>query len=93
MFSYVMGHSYMTSSLFGDRDYGSILGFIQLFFAVGFAVGTPIFSLILEKAGWATAWTSSIIFAVIAYTGLLIASLSILKMNKEKNVRETKRIS
>lgn len=93
MFSYVMGPSYMTSSLFGDRDYGSILGFIQLFFAVGFAVGTPIFSLILEKAGWATAWTSSIIFAVIAYAGLLIASLSILKMNKEKNVRETKRIS
>lgn len=93
MFSYVMGPSYMTSSLFGDRDYGAILGFIQLFFAVGFAVGTPIFSLILEKMGWSIAWTSSIIFAVIAYTGLLFASLSILKMNKENNVHETKRIS
>jgi len=93
MFSYVMGPSYMTSALFGDRDYGAILGFIQLFFAAGFAIGTPIFSLILEKTGWAMAWTSSIIFSVIAYIGLLIASLSILKMNKENNVQETKRIS
>lgn len=93
MFSYVMGPSYMTGALFGDRDYGAILGFIQLFFAAGFAIGTPIFSLILEKAGWAMAWTSSVIFAVIAYAGLLTASLSILKMNKENNVQETKRIS
>ena len=93
MFSYVMGPSYMTSALFGDRDYGAILGFIQLFFAVGFAVGTPIFSVILDKTGWTTAWTSSIIFAVIAYAGLLIASVSILKINKQNNVHETKRIS
>lgn len=93
MFSYVMGPSYMTSSLFGDRDYGSILGFIQLFFALGFAIGTPIFSIILDKAGWSTAWISSIIFSIIAYGGLLIASLSILKINKENNVYETKRIS
>ncbi len=93
MFSYVMGPSYMTSALFGDRDYGAILGFIQLFFAVGFAVGTPIFSVILDKTGWTTAWTSSIIFAVIAYAGLLIASVSILRINKQNNVHETKRIS
>ena len=93
MFSYVMGPSYMTGALFGDRDYGAILGFIQLFFAVGFAVGTPIFSVILDKIGWSAAWTSSVIFAVIAYAGLLIASLSILKINKENNVHETKRMS
>lgn len=93
MFSYVMGPSYMTSSLFGDRDYGSILGFIQLFFALGFAIGTPIFSIILDKAGWSTAWISSIIFAIVAYLGLLTASLSILKINKQNNVYETKRIS
>ena len=93
MFSYVMGPSYMTSSLFGDRDYGAILGVIQLFFAVGFAIGTPIFSIILDKIGWTSAWISSIVFAVIAYAGLLIASISILKINKENRVHETKRIS
>jgi len=93
MFSYVMGPSYMTSSLFGDRDYGAILGFIQLFFAVGFAVGTPIFSIILDRVGWSAAWISSIIFSVIAYAGLLFASLSILRVNKANNVYETKRIS
>ena len=93
MFSYVMGPSYMTSSLFGDRDYGAILGIIQFFFAVGFAIGTPIFSIILDKTGWTYAWISSIVFAVIAYGGLLIACTSILKINRENNVHETKRIS
>lgn len=70
-----------------------ILGIIQLFFAVGFAIGTPIFSIILDKTGWTYAWISSIVFAVIAYGGLLIACTSILKINRENNVHETKRIS
>lgn len=93
MFAYVMGPSYMTGALFGDRDFGAILGFIQLFFAVGFAVGTPIFSLILDNFGWSTAWISSVVFAIIAYAGLLIASLSIIKLNKKNNVEETKKIA
>ena len=88
-----MGPSYMTSSLFGDRDYGAILGLIQLFFALGFAIGTPIFGIILDKVGWTPAWISSIIYAVIAYTLLLIACTSILRINKENNVHETKKIS
>ena len=93
MFSYVMGPSYMTSSLFGDREYGAILGLIQLFFALGFAIGTPIFGITLDKFGWNIAWISSIIYAVIAYAGLLVACSLILKINKENNVHETKRIS
>ncbi|MBC5997825.1 MFS transporter [Romboutsia ilealis] len=92
MFSYVMGPSYMTSSLFGDREYGAILGLIQLFFALGFAIGTPIFGVTLDKFGWNIAWISTIIYSIIAYVGLLIACVSILKINKENNVFETKRI-
>ena len=83
----------MTSSLFGDREYGAILGLIQLFFALGFAIGTPIFGLTLDKFGWNVAWISSIVYAIIAYGGLLMACTSILKINKENNVIETKRIS
>lgn len=93
MFSYIMGPSYMTSSLFGDREYGAILGLIQLFFAIGFAVGNPIFGVILDMFGWNVAWISSIVYSIIAYIGLLIACSSILKINKENNVHETKRIS
>lgn len=93
MFSYVMGPSYMTSSLFGDREYGAILGLIQLFFALGFAIGSPIFGVTLDKFGWNIAWISATIYAVIAYVGLLVACASILKINKENNVHETKRIS
>lgn len=93
MFSYVMGPSYMTSSLFGDREYGAILGLIQLFFALGFAIGTPVFGVTLDKFGWNIAWISATIYAVIAYVGLLVACASILKINRENNVHETKRIS
>lgn len=93
MFSYVMGPSYMTSSLFGDREYGPILGLIQLFFAIGFAIGNPIFGVTLDKFGWNVAWISSIVYSVIAYVGLLVACASIIKINKENNVYETKRIS
>lgn len=93
MFSYIMGPSYMTGTLFGDRDYGTILGVIQIFFALGFAVGTPIFGFIVDRLGWTTAWWATILYAILAYGGLIYACLSIIRINKENNVTETKRIS
>ena len=92
MFSYIMGPSYMTGTLFGDRDYGTILGVVQIFFALGFALGTPIFGFVVDKFGWATAWWVTILYAVLAYGGLIYSSMSIIKINKENNVTETKRI-
>ena len=82
----------MTGTLFGDRDYGTILGVVQIFFALGFALGTPIFGFVVDKFGWATAWWVTILYAVLAYGGLIYASMSIIKINKENNVTETKRI-
>ena len=93
MFSYIVGPSYMTGALFGDRDYGAILGVTQIFFALGFAVGTPIFGVIVDKLGWATAWWTTIVYTILAYGGLIYACISIVRINKKNNVTETKRIS
>lgn len=93
MFSYIMGPSYMTGVLFGDREYSTILGIIQIFFALGFAIGSPIFGLIIDNFGWTIGWTSTLIYAIIAYICLIVSCSMILKINKENNVTETKRIS
>ena len=93
MFSYIMGPSYMTGALFGDREYSTILGIIQIFFAVGFAIGSPLFGMIIDNFGWTIGWTSTIIYSIIAYIGLVISCSMIIKINKENNVTETKRIS
>ena len=93
MFSYIIGPSYMTGALFGNKEFGTILGIVQIFFAVGFGSGSTIFGLIVDKSGFTNAWISTIIYAVIAYAGLLYSTSSIIKMNKDNNVIETKKIS
>ena len=93
LFAYVMGPSYMTGVLFGDREYSAILGIIQIFFALGFAIGSPIFGATIDNFGWTVGWISTIIYTIIAYLGLVISCSMILKINKENNVTETKRIS
>ena len=93
MFSYVIGPAYMTGALFGNREFGTILGVVQIFFAIGFGSGSTIFGLIVDKSGFTTGWISTIIYALIAYTGLLYSTSSIIKMNKDNNVTETKKIA
>ncbi len=92
MFAYIIGPSYLTGVLFGDREFGTILGIVQVFFAVGYALGTVIFGLSVDNFGYSISWILTIIYAVIAYSCLLISSVGILKHNKEENVTETKKI-
>mgnify|MGYP003371108751 FL=1 len=93
MFSYVIGPSYMTGALFGNKEFGTILGIVQIFFAAGFGSGSTLFGLIVDKAGFTTGWISTIIYAVIAYAGLLYSTSSIIKINKESNIEEAKKIA
>ena len=93
MFSYVIGPSYMTGALFGNKEFGTILGIVQIFFAAGFGSGSTLFGLIVDKSGFTTGWISTIIYAVIAYAGLLYSTSSIIKMNKESNIEEAKKIA
>lgn len=93
MFTYIIGPSYLTGSLFGDREFGTILGIVQVFFAVGYAVGTVLFGLCVDYLGYPTSWVLTTIYAAVAYSLLLIASIRIQKHNKEENVTETKKIA
>ena len=93
MFTYIIGPSYLSGALFGDREFGTILGVVQVFFAVGYAIGTVIFGLSVESLGYSTSWMITIVYTVIAYSCLLIACIGIERYNKSINVTETKRIS
>ncbi len=93
MFSYIIGPSYITGALFGNKEFGTILGIIQIFFALGFGSGSTLFGFIVDKAGFIVGWISTIVYAIIAYSGLVFATSSIIKMNKKNNVEETKKIA
>ncbi len=94
VFAYIVGPSYLTGALFGNKEYGTILGIIQIFFAVGFAFGSSIFGLIVDFTGgsYTLGWIMSVVCAFIAYAFLIPTVTKILKYNKEENVHELKKI-
>ena len=93
IFAYIIGPSYLTGALFGDREFGTILGIVQVFFAIGYAIGTVLFGLSVDNLGYPISWMITMVYAIIAYSCLLIASIRIQKHNKEENVTETKKIA
>lgn len=84
VFAYMMGPSLLTGSFFGKKDFGAILGVVQIFFAVGFAAGSSVFGLLVDKAGYGVAWTSILVFIVICYMSLIVASIGMSKINKSR---------
>lgn len=93
MYSYIIGPSYLTGALFGSKDFGTILGIVQIFFAAGFGIGTTLFGVVVGFGGFQVGWISTIIYAILAYGGLLISTSGIIKHNKEINVIESKKIA
>ena len=93
MYSYIIGPSYLTGALFGSKDFGTILGIVQIFFAAGFGIGTTLFGVVVGFGGFQIGWISTIIYAILAYGGLLISTSGIIKHNKEINVIESKKIA
>lgn len=83
MFAYIIGPSYLTGALFGNKEFGTILGVVQVFFAFGFAIGSSLFGVIVDASSgnYIPAWISVTIFAIIAYIGLLISTKRILNTN------------
>ena len=73
-----MGPSYLTGALFGNREFGTILGIVQIFFAVGFAIGSTLFGVVVDMAGYNAGWISTIVYVAIAYGGLLTIYFCIL---------------
>ncbi|RDY27031.1 MFS transporter [Romboutsia weinsteinii] len=84
IYTYMMGPAYLTGSLFGNKEYGSILGIVQLLFAVGFSSGSVLFGVFVEKFGYNTSWIIILGAVAIAYVLLIGASIGMIKLNKER---------
>ena len=84
VFAYMMGPSLLAGSFFGKKEFGAILGVIQIFFAVGFAAGSSVFGLLVDKMGYSVAWIFVLSFIVVCYVALIIASMGMTKLNKER---------
>ena len=84
MFVYMMAPAYMVGSFFGNKEYGSILGLINLNFALGFCSGSALFGVFVEKFGYNATWIGILVCAVIAFTSLIIVSNGMTKVNKER---------
>ncbi|MGL5347618.1 MAG: conjugated bile salt MFS transporter [Peptostreptococcaceae bacterium] len=84
MFAYIIGPSYLTGALFGNKEFGTILGIVQVFFAFGFAFGSSLFGMVVDMAGgnYIPAWIMVTVFAVVAYGLLLFTTTKIANMNK-----------
>lgn len=84
VFAYMMGPAYLTGVLFGKKEFGSILGIVNLMFAVGFAAGSSLFGLIVDKVNYSVAWYSILAFIIIGYSILIFASINMKKLNAKK---------
>ena len=84
MFVYMMGPAYMVGSFFGNKEYGSILGLINLNFALGFCIGSAIFGVFVAKLGYTTTWIGVLICVAIAFASLIISAIGMTKLNKER---------
>ena len=84
VFAYILAPSMLTGILFGNKDFGGILGITQVFFALGFALGSFLFGALVDGLGYTVGWYAMLVAIVIAYTTLLIVIKSMAKINKEK---------
>ena len=80
----MIGPSLLAGSFFGKKEFGAILGVVQIFFAVGFAAGSSIFGLLVDKMGYGVAWIFVLSFIVVCYAALITASIGMNKLNKER---------
>ena len=83
VFSYMSGPAFMAKSLFGAKDQGVNLGYISLAYAIGFAVGAPLFGVIKEMINFSVAWCFTIAFVSIGFVLLILASIKIKNMQTQ----------
>ncbi len=71
VFLYIIGPSFLTGTLFGNRAYGTIVGIINIFFAFGYALGSVVFGLIAGNGtNYQGAWIYILICIVVCYVFL-----------------------
>lgn len=84
VFVYMMTPAYVVGEYFGKKAYGSILGMLQLIFAVGFSAGSVLFGVLAGAFGYNTTWMIILGFVLCAFTCLITAAKGMDKINKER---------
>ena len=83
-FIYLMGPAYMVGSFFGNKEYGQILGLVNLNFAIGFCGGSALFGVFAENFGYKFTWIGILVCVVMAFTLLTIAAKGMTNVNKQR---------
>ena len=84
VFAYIIAPSYLTGSLFGKKDFGTILAITNVFFALGFAAGSSVFGFIVDGAGYIVAWGVILGCIVLGYAMILYAIKNVMNINNKK---------
>lgn len=87
VFVYMMTPAYVVGQYFGSKDYGTILGMLQLLFAVGFSAGSVLFGVLVGAFGYDVTWMIVLAYVVAAFILLISASKGMEKLNKERRAR------
>lgn len=78
-----MGPSYLTSEIFGKKEYGTILGTVIMFFQFGGAIGPTLSGFIYDTTGaYKITWIIFIVLLVITFSTFLLAFKLANKNNK-----------
>lgn len=84
IFAYTMGPALLVGRLFGNKEYTGVLGMVQLVFGVGFALGSSLFGVVVDKMGYGVAWWAILGAVILAYIGILTAIKAMDKSNENK---------
>lgn len=87
VFVYMMTPAYIVGQYFGSKDYGSILGILQLLFAVGFSLGSVLFGLLVGMLGYGVTWMVVLGYVVCAFVLLIASAKGMEKLNKERKAK------
>ena len=71
VYSYMSAPAFMASDVFGKKEASVKLGIISLAFAVGFAAGSSLFGMIVDRSGFTAAWITLLGCTIVGYSLLL----------------------
>ncbi|MGX4598259.1 conjugated bile salt MFS transporter [Faecalimicrobium sp. JNUCC 81] len=84
VFAYMIAPSYLAGSLFGKKDFGTILAVSNIFFAIGFACGSTLFGIIVDSMGYIVAWPAMLVSIIIGYVMVLSVIKRMSELNKDR---------
>lgn len=82
VFSYMSGPAFMAKDLFGAKEEGVMLGLVGLAYAIGFAIGAPLFGIVKDMASFTMAWYVMLACVIVGFILLIGAVIKIKKIQK-----------